>query len=449
VKTPSVRARLTLWYAGVLAVFLGAVAVGGYLFVARTTLTGIDETLDEAATAVASAVRLERSERRPAAEFLPRVMQQFRFHDVASAVYDPATHTVYTDERSPDDSIRVRARSDAWVPALAAVLTEAPRDAENVQTVTAAREPTRVLTLPIRLSGNDLVVGAAHAMRGRRRLLSELRLLLAGGVPLMLVLSTVVGYWLAGQSLRPVALMNERLSRAYAQQREFMADASHELRTPVAIISGEAELALGRRERPAAELREALKRVHEESSRLKHIVADLFLLARAEAGEQLVRREELYLGELAAESTRAVRALAAERDITVCYEGDGDLPYVGDEAMLRRLVLNLLDNAIKYTPRGGSVRLTAGQVGDDVRISVADTGPGIPPAAQPHIFDRFYRLRPAGEDAGAKSAGGSAGLGLAIARWIAEAHGGTLRLTRSDASGSTFTLTLPAHPRLA
>src|SRR5205814_24809 len=161
---------------------------------------------------------------------------------------------------------------------------------------------------------------------------------------------------------RLAAVFNELLARvgtAFEQQRQFIADASHELRTPVAIVSGEAELALSREERSADELRVALRTIREEMLALQRIVEDLFLLARAHAGERLIAPSEMYLGELCAECVRLVRSLAARKHITVRYADGDELPMRGDEAMLRRVLLNLLDNAIKYTPSGGSVTVNA------------------------------------------------------------------------------------------
>jgi signal transduction histidine kinase len=231
----------------------------------------------------------------------------------------------------------------------------------------------------------------------------------------------------------------ERLDRSFEEQRRFTADASHELRTPVAIISGEAELALSRETRSPAELRDALARVRAESDRLKKIVDDLFLLARAEAGDPIVVPREVYLGEVAADSVRAVRSLAEQKTVKLAFEGPDDLPFRGDEALLRRLFVNLLDNAIKYTPAGGDVTLSTEQRNGDYLVAVTDSGPGIPPEAQPHIFDRFFR---ADRDR-RESATGGAGLGLAIASWVAQTHGGKLVLERSDASGSRFVVRLP------
>lgn len=224
-----------------------------------------------------------------------------------------------------------------------------------------------------------------------------------------------------------------------------MADASHELRTPIAIMRSEADVALSQEERSNRELRESIAIFKDETKRLTGIVEDLFMLARADAGQYKLTSTEFYLDELAGEVTRAVRALVAEKGLTLQTDAADEMPFRGDEDLLRRLLLNLVDNAIKCTPSGGAVTVSCRREAQRYIIIVSDTGVGIPAEAQPRIFDRFYRAdsaRSRGEDSVGLSSG--AGLGLSIARWIAGAHDGTLELLRSSAAGSVFQLTLPA-----
>jgi signal transduction histidine kinase len=231
-----------------------------------------------------------------------------------------------------------------------------------------------------------------------------------------------------------------------------MADASHELRSPVSIIRGEAEVALSRA-REAGEYRESLAIALDEARRLSQIVDDLFTLARADAGQYPLHPCDFYLEEMTSECVRAARSIATANGITLRYQPDGEMPIHADEALVRRLTMNLLDNAIKYTPAGGTVNVACERAGDEYSLTVRDSGPGIPAEAREKIFERFFRLNPALTDtrdaletAGADSrATAGAGLGLAIARWIAEAHHGRLVLLQSDASGSTFAAFLPAN----
>jgi signal transduction histidine kinase len=216
-----------------------------------------------------------------------------------------------------------------------------------------------------------------------------------------------------------------------------VADASHELRTPIAIIRGEADVALSH-ERTPAEYRESLGIVLDEARRLSRLVDDLLNLARADAGHVKLRIEEFYFNDLIGECCRSVQALAAARSIELeCHAGE-DVAFRGDQGLLRRLVINLLDNAIRYTPRGGKVSASLEADGPRLRIAVSDTGLGIAPEATQHIFDRFYRA-----DRGRSREDGGFGLGLAIVKWIAESHRGAIDLTSRPGAGSTFTITLP------
>jgi len=234
----------------------------------------------------------------------------------------------------------------------------------------------------------------------------------------------------------------ERIERSFEQQRRFVADASHELRTPVAILRGEAEVTLARPERSAEEYRETLAILRDESQRLARIIEDLFTLTRADAGQYPLTLRDGYLDEFASEALVRARSLALAKNIALTSSIEPDLPICSDEVLLGRMLLNLLDNAIKYSPPGGKVELICRRREENYEVSVCDDGPGIPADLQSRIFERFFRADKA--RARAEGDSGGAGLGLAIARWIAEVHHGRLELTQSDASGSTFTVLLPA-----
>jgi two-component system OmpR family sensor kinase len=245
---------------------------------------------------------------------------------------------------------------------------------------------------------------------------------------------------------RLAQIFNELLTRlelSFEQQRRFMADASHELRTPVAIVCGESEVALSQSLRSAEEYRESLSVMHDEGRRLTRIVEDLFMLARADAGQHQPDFKPFYIDETVGECVRAVRSLAAKQGQEFHYTYPQDeMLFRGDEGLIRRMVLNLLDNAIKYTPRGGHIRVELERQESSYRIIIIDTGAGIPLEAQPHIFERFYRVDKARSRNG-DDRGSGAGLGLSIAAWIAELHGGSIKLASSDSRGSTFIISLP------
>jgi len=484
----SIRARLAFWYAGVFAVSLGVVAVALYSVVERRSLANIDAALHEAATAVATAIEIEAEDIQPAKDVAASVVREFRFRDLQVAVYDRATATLVPGEapaEGDEAEVDTIARDIATqtfrmdVPDFGKFLASASLTHPTYANLPSEAGDVRAIALPHRIGRRTVIVGAVHRLHGHRRLLAGLQLSLGLGIPLLLLLSTLGGYLLARKSLQPVSVMTDRVAHisattlherlpvanasdelgrlaavfndllarvgaAFEQQRQFIADASHELRTPVAIVSGEAGLALSRDERTVDELRAALRTIREEMQALQRIVEDLFLLARAHAGERLVAPSEMYLGELCAECVRSVRSLAAKKQMTVRYNGSDELPMRGDEALLRRLLLNLLDNAIKYTPTGGSVTVSASAENGRYAVEVADTGSGVPAESKARVFDRFYRAQRARE-AGEPSSG--AGLGLAIAKWIAQAHAGSLTLERSDTSGSVFRIVLPVAAR--
>ncbi len=296
------------------------------------------------------------------------------------------------------------------------------------------------------------------------------------GLPLFLGFAGLGGYFMVKRNLRPLESMaaqahritgssldrrleigpaarelaglaesfNEllaRLDQSFESMRRFVADASHELRTPLAVIRGEADVALAK-ERQPAEYREALAVILDESRRLSRLVEDLLNLARADAGRVTLQVRDFYFNDLVADCCRSVQALAAAKGIALEYRAPADVPFSGDEDLLRRLVVNLLDNAIRYTPPGGRVTAEVEAQPAGVRLRIADTGIGIPGDAVPHVFERFFRADKARSRAAAASPGGF-GLGLAIVKWIAESHRGAVEVESRPEAGSTFTVTLP------
>lgn len=292
------------------------------------------------------------------------------------------------------------------------------------------------------------------------------------GAPVMLLLAGLGGYLLASRSMAPLRWMAEqareisdsnlhrrleignaaeelrllqasfnellaRLDQSFDVMRRFVADASHELRTPLSVIRGEADVALSH-ERSAAEYRESLSIVLDESRRLSRLVDDLLNLARADSGRVKLKVEEFYFNELLADCCRALGPLAAARQVRLECPCETDIPFRGDEQLLRRLILNLVDNAIRYTPAGGSVTTILEAEPNGVRLRVSDTGPGIPADDAPHIFERFYRV-----SRSRSREDGGFGLGLSIVKWIAETHRGAIELDTRPEQGTTFTVTLP------
>jgi heavy metal sensor kinase len=340
------------------------------------------------------------------------------------------------------------------------------------QTALASGEPRTSVAREVTAAGRRyrIVVSASLAPAAEMSR-AALRVILIG-LPLVLALAGIGGYLLAGRTLRPlnsmasqarritesslhtrieigraaaemetlVASFNELLSRldqSFDTMRRFVADASHELRTPISVIRGEADVALST-ERTPAEYRASLALVLDESRRLSRLVDDLLNLARADAGRVRLEMHEFYLNELVSDCCRGAQSLAGAHEIALECRADGDVQYRGDEELLRRLVTNLLDNAIRYTPPGGRVSAALEPNGATVRLRVSDTGVGIAAEDTPHVFERFYRAadsRPRNHE--------GFGLGLAIVKWIAESHQGNVECASEPGTGSVFTVTLP------
>ena len=341
----------------------------------------------------------------------------------------------------------------------------------------ASRQPApdpqdRVATRTVQAGGRPYQIAVSAPLDAIHAELAVVRRAIFIALPLILALAGLGGYALATRSLRPLGWMAEqarritgsnletrieitnaaeelavlvtsfnellsRLDQSFDTMRRFVADASHELRTPISVIRGEADVALSR-ERSPAEYRESLTVVLDESRRLSRLVDDLLNLARADAGHVQLQTHDFYLNELLAECCRSVQGLAHTRGLQLECRAGNDLQFTGDEQLLRRLVINLLDNAIRYTPSGGQVTAALEAGAASVQLCVSDTGIGIAPIHAARIFERFYR---AGEARNRQD--GGFGLGLAIVKWIAESHRGTVTCTSDLGRGSTFTVNLP------
>jgi signal transduction histidine kinase len=264
------------------------------------------------------------------------------------------------------------------------------------------------------------------------------------GTLLALAVITAGGWYLAQRSLAPAVAMSRRLEASVRQQKQFMADASHELRTPISVARTAAEVTLESERRSEADYREALDVIRGQMSRLSRIVQDMFTLAQADAGVYPLQNSLFYFDELLRECVKAASVLGSRRGVTIQMTPCPEAPCHGDESLVRQLVMILLDNAVKYTPEAGRVLVSLQRQGSEYRLSVTDSGPGIPPEARAHVFERFYRVDKARSRASAVHGGSGAGLGLAIGKWIAAAHQGRLELTRSGPEGTVFTASLPA-----
>jgi heavy metal sensor kinase len=231
--------------------------------------------------------------------------------------------------------------------------------------------------------------------------------------------------------------MIARLEEAFNRQRQFAADASHELRTPLAVIQAESSLALDKK-RTQAEYRKSLEVVSQEVTYMSEVIGKLLQLARGDASSEQLNLEEVNLRDLWAELTSDMEAFAREKGLQFLQGPMDNLSIKGDKLKLRQLFLNILDNAIRYTPSGGSITGSLIRKEDHAAMSISDTGVGISAEHLPFIFDRFYRV-----DKVRSRAEGGAGLGLAIASSIAKVHGGDIEIESQVGKGSTFHIILP------
>ncbi len=479
----TVRTRLTLWYVGVLALVLLSFSAGLYGLLARSVSERLDDNLrvtlawmaatltQDLTEGLAEAGEVKKAEGIVIPENLIEqdavqgVVIDLNFPHQATAIF--AADGRRLADKPARDGVRAN-QSSAHEVTDQAVHLFTPLGA-------GLRVATQRVAAPTK--GSPYLIVVAQSLAANEKELQALRRIFSFAVPLALLFAGLSGYFLARQALAPIAAMSERAQRitaenlnnqlpvtnprdelgqlatafnkllarlktSFDQQRQFMADASHELRTPLSVIHATIEITLEHPIGDADEYREALASIKRQTQRLIRLVEDMFTLARADAGRRPLQHSVFYLDELVGEMAEAARMLAARKEISVEVADAAETPLRGDEDLLRQMLLNLLDNAIRHTPTGGRVcvSLTPGDSGYE--ITVADNGTGIPTAAQPHIFERFYRVDEARSRA---AAGGGAGLGLSIARWIAEAHDGRLELRHSDESGSIFVASLPTN----
>ena len=464
----TVRARLTVWY--VTALTLALVVVGGliYVLLARALYTRIDQNLDAVVEIAMTSLANDLAEGQDTQDAARSTAAELASRQQMLAIYDAAGQLLA--EAGRDDDLAVT------LPALASI----PTEEVMLQTVIEARDRDDRHRLAFRRvtigpAAIGYVVAVGTSLEPTDEELESLREILGYVVPIALVIAGFGGWFLARQSLSPVVAMadrarkigvenlsqrlpvanprdelgrlaetfNELLGRLEAsltQQRQFMADASHELRTPVATARTAASVALQQPRRDESDYRETLAIVEQQTARLSRIVDDMFTLARADAGNYPVHRTPMYLDEVVDEVVRAARVLAAPKQVGIEPVCTPSAAFAGDEDLIRRLLVNLLDNALRHAPRGSTVQVDLTQVTGGYAIAISDQGPGIPPDVQSRIFERFYR----GDGArGRGRSDGGAGLGLALARWIAKVHDGDVTLARSSAAGTTFTVFLP------
>jgi heavy metal sensor kinase len=454
----SIRVRLTLWYLSVFGVLLIAFSVYIYSIVSRDMRKRFDAAVLRSEQGMVSYFT-EFVELKNAEGGARETVKKLREGRESAAIFRDGQLLASNDQ---DVTAAVESTK-----ALEAALSQG-----KPAYVTDSKANRRLVVMPFQLRGVHYAIAVFEPLDKLESEIGQVRNGIIVGLPVALILAAAGGFLMAQKSLRPIVAISDqaeqinarnlnerlkvtnpedelgrlagvfnallsRLDKSFGVMREFMADASHELRTPLTIIHGEAEVSLGH-DHTAAEYRKSLGIISDQAKRMARIVRDMLALARADAGEQNLRKEELYLNDLVEECCQAAQALAAPKHIHLSCESGEDVLILGNEELLKRMVVNLVENAIRYTPDGGSVSVKLQSEASRAHLVVADTGIGIPRESLGRVFDRFYRV----QDSRMRPNGGS-GLGLSIVKLAAESHQGSIEVESEPDRGSTFAVSLP------
>ena len=401
--------RLTLWYVTVFTVVMALFGGAVYTIINRQMLAGLDRSLERAVD--------QRTRWVLARGRSPTVTAQ------DSTLWERPV-VVFNDQAEPISP-------EFAQPWMQQVARQALRDS-IAKVVYRTEEGRRWLIYGKRFLTNRnntyVTVAVADVVEVRNRYPSIFTGLVTSAIIAVLLVG-ISGAALARKSTKPI-------ESAFEQMRRFMSDAAHELKTPVAVLRARADVGL-QRPRSEAEYGEILAGIARESERLGTLVENMLLLARADTGQWPVRREKVFLDDLLLDAATAARTLGAGKQVEVDVGELDEAAVHGDPALLRQLFMILLDNAVNYTPEGGRVTASATRNGRSCKVTISDTGVGIPASALPHVFERFFR-------ADVARARGGAGLGLAIARWIVEMHDGRIELKSREGVGTTVELAFAA-----
>ncbi len=462
----SVRAILTFWYTAVLVVAFAVFAGAVYLYLERVLLASLDQNLLEETDWIGRLVEVDRT------RFAGNASVEKLSEDIERRIMDhfargPRNYVVILTTTGG----KLLYRSGGPT---AADLAPGGGSADT-SLVRSVEEPGRGALRVASRRAPPLVITVGYDVRATSSVLEHFLTVVGILLPAALFMSLAGGYFMAGVALRPVhriAQMAERitadrldlriparpvndelgmlirtintmigrLEASFLQIREFSLSVAHELRTPLTILKGEAELALARGASADDAQRLAVLTL-EETARMARIVDDLLTLARADAGQIIIERAPVALHGLLAEVHEDATILAGDHQLTVELVRNDPVTVKGDRGRLRQLLRVLVANAVQYTDPGGMLRLSCTAGASDVALAVEDTGIGIPSDSLERIFERFYRT-----DQARERARGGSGLGLTVARWIAEAHGGRISVTSTPGAGSRFTVHLPRTP---
>lgn len=458
----SIRARLSVSYAAALGVMLIVYAAFVYTTVRERFGVEVDHRLDQEVEIAEQALV------RDATGQLSWRMPGDRVDG-----YETLANMLWVDVHLTDGTFVYRLAGGHAKNGTPETLPFARRPPGFFSTKLGSGVSLRLLQREVEVDGIRAVIRAAFPEAQIERELASLLWVLAIGLPLAIGAAGIAGYWLAGRALAPVSKMTDevqsitaerldarlpisnpndelgrlgttfndlfaRLEGSFEQLRRFTSDASHELRTPLTVIRSVGEVALRERHDEAG-YREIIGTMLEESDRLAQLVQSLLTLARADGGRIPFSPGQFDLAELGELTASHLQILAEEKSQQLLFENRaGHLPVMGDGSVMRQAVLNVLDNAIKYSPENGHIKVVARSDNGMAILEIEDSGPGIAPEHQTKVFDRFYRI-----DSGRSRKEGGFGLGLAIARWAVEANGGKIVVRPGELCGSVFRMTLP------
>ena len=409
----ALRLRLTAWYVLTLGAILVLLGSGLFFVIRHQFARQLDVSLREATVALMGAAQIREQERGSTEGAVVDAVDELHIPDRELYLMDSTgapvkPPTVDDWIRDAAHSAAVRGEIDLW------------RHAREGRTL-------RLHAQRFRLKSGAVMVAVAVADQLELEDQYAALIVVFGGTALAaLVLVAAGGYFLSRKSTAPV-------ERNIAYMRRFMADAAHELRTPITVMRTTAEVAL-QQDRAADAYRGALGVVEREAERLGGIVDDLLTLARADAGERPVRRTRVFLDDIVLDAAGAARTLAAAKGVSLDVGTFEETALDADATLIRQLVMNLLHNAVKFTPDGGRVRVDVTTQEGRPTLVVEDTGIGIAPEHLPHVFERFFRSDPA------RARAEGSGLGLAIAAWIADTHDAEIRLASTPGVGTRVTV---------
>ncbi len=410
------RLRLTIWYVGTFGLIILLLGTSLFAVIRYQISQQLDNSLMGAAEEIVRAARIREAEAKSARGRVVDAVDELNIPDRALYLLDTLGNAIKPDTAA--EWIRAAAREAAKT------------GQSNVQIDTRHDETLRLHALLFKLaSGRHLV---AVAVADQVELEDRYADLIAafGGVALAaLVLVAAGGFILVQKSTAPI-------ERSVLFLRRFMADAAHELRTPITVLRTHAEVAL-QQPRDAANYVSSLRGIEAEARRLGGIVDSLLVLARADSGERQIEHERFFLDDVAIDAAAAAQLVGRQKGVVVTVEEFEEAPIVGDPALVRQLLMILLDNAMKFTDAGGEVRVRVSMPQGVPTFVVQDTGIGIKPEDLPRVFQRFFR----GDTARGRTEG--AGLGLSIASWIAREHGAEISMTSEPGTGTRVAIRFP------